>query len=160
TNAQDTKQCQGLYMRGQGTLRGSTPDFLFLLGKSNLSDVNQGVIIEDFLVANGSASPQAGGCQFNFPTTDKIWMICDTQGGGGLNVHGIAAGAELVGASMNQLNLSATAGGCIFSGTCSTSLATVLQAANILVADPLMQVGLTTPPVTTSNTFGGGDIEL
>lgn len=160
TSTQDSADCQGLYLRGKLQLNGNTADdFVFLLGKSNLSDVNQGVIIDDLLVTNASTDPRAGGCQFNFPTTDQIWAICNTAGGGAVNRHGVAAGATIVGASMTRFALSATAATCVLNGNCTTLSKSSLAHA-ILISDPIAQAGIVVPPPSVMNTFSGGDLEV
>jgi hypothetical protein len=159
TTGQDSRQCQGGTIAGKWQLRGTTPHFIFVLGKPNLSDVNQSFIIEDMLVYNSSTSPKAGGCMFNFPVTDNLRVICDTFAGGGINPYGPAAGATIVGASMSLFTISSTAGSCIYYGLCD-DISLTQRAMATLVTDPLDWPGATQPPGSISNTFSGGDMEV
>jgi hypothetical protein len=139
----------------------TTNNFTCLIGKSNLSDVIQNAQLDNLVCQNSSPTPGAGACQFNYMTTDVGNIRCNTQGGGGVNNAGIAAGAEIVGGTMNNLRVTAAAGECIYTGTC-TNEAITIHASNVLYADPFAPAdpNLSTQITTfQKNNITGGDME-
>jgi hypothetical protein len=71
------------YFKEEGTLfvNANTPDYAVVLGNADFSDAHNSAKIDHLIVNNASASPGAGGCQFNFVLDSDIYAVCVAAGG-------------------------------------------------------------------------------
>ena len=72
------------YFKEEGTLfvEGSTPAYVFVLGKTDFSDAQNSAKIDHLIVNNASGQAAAGGCQFNYVLDSDIYAVCNSAGGG------------------------------------------------------------------------------
>ncbi len=72
------------YFKEQGTLfvNGSTPAYVFVLGKTDFSDAQNSAKVDHLIVNNASSQAAAGGCQFNYVLDSDIYAVCNSAGGG------------------------------------------------------------------------------
>lgn len=72
------------YFKEEGTLfiNGSSPTYVFALGKTDFSDAHNSSKIDHLIVNNASSAAGAGGCQFNYLLDSDVYAVCVSAGGG------------------------------------------------------------------------------
>ncbi len=73
--------CGHLLIQGDFYIQGSTPAYVVVLGKADLSDIHNAAKIEHLVITNASAATGAGGIQANYLTDGDLWLSSTTAGG-------------------------------------------------------------------------------
>ncbi|HEU0218622.1 MAG TPA: glycosyl hydrolase family 28-related protein [Stellaceae bacterium] len=71
------------YFKEEGALfvRGNTPGYAVVIGKSDFSDAQNAIKLDHLVVNNANTSPAAGGLQLNYVLNSDIYAVADSAGG-------------------------------------------------------------------------------